>query len=253
MAYILENVKEAERLELQKKIQAYSIEEELKEVDLNYKNILDAGCGGGDVSHYLIANSINSKISGCDFSDIRVAHAKKKNPSGSFFKSSLEDIEAEDNSFDLIVCRYVFEYLPDPTKVLKEFKRVCKPGGEIIVIDIDGVFKNFHTSNLEFNNDLNHLVAQLKVDLDAGRKISSFFHLAGISQFDCSMSSFHFKGEELELEKENSEMRLNAIEPELLKAFGEKKSKEFSRNYLLLLEHRASVMFFNKFIVRGRV
>lgn len=253
MTYILEHNDEADRLELQKEIKAYSIKEELKGLSIDNKSILDAGCGGGDVSEFLIENSRGSKITGCDQSDIRVAHARTKNPRGRFFTSSLEKIEADDDSFDLVVCRYVFEYLKNPEQVLKEFRRVTKKGGEIFIIDLDGVFKNLYTDNLEFNHTLSHIVSKIEVDLEAGRKLPSYFKKKAFSEMEVQMSSFFFKGEDLALEKANSEMRLFAIRPVLEEILGSEGSIEFSQNYLDLMTKENSTMFFNKFIVRGVV
>lgn len=40
-----------------------------------------------------------------------------------------------DNSFDIIVTtKYIFEHISDPQKVVKEFHRVLKPGGEVFTI-----------------------------------------------------------------------------------------------------------------------
>jgi ubiquinone/menaquinone biosynthesis C-methylase UbiE len=253
LTYILEHSNEALRLELQKEIEAYSIHSELEGVGLNNKNILDAGCGGGDVSEFLISNSTGSNVHGCDQSEIRVAHAKKKNPTGHFFTSSLECIDAEDNSFDLIVCRYVFEYLKDPIAVLEEFKRVCKKGGEVIVIDIDGVFQNLFTINESFNQQLSKLVSTVDVDLEVGRKLPAYFKKAGFESFTSKMDSYYFKGDDLKLEVENSKMRLSAINKDISRILGEEEGLYFIRNYLRLLEKDSSVMFFNKFIVRGLV
>lgn len=40
----------------------------------------------------------------------------------------------EDNRFDLVVSRYVFEHIPDPIHAAKELLRVTKPGGWICAI-----------------------------------------------------------------------------------------------------------------------
>ncbi len=42
-------------------------------------------------------------------------------------------IPEPDASFDVILCSEVFEHLPDPLKALKEFWRLLKPGGRLIV------------------------------------------------------------------------------------------------------------------------
>lgn len=38
-----------------------------------------------------------------------------------------------DASFDIILCREVFEHLPDPLKAVDEFARLIKPGGQLIL------------------------------------------------------------------------------------------------------------------------
>lgn len=45
----------------------------------------------------------------------------------------IADVPEPDASFDVILCSEVFEHLPDPLRVLDEFSRLLKPGGELIV------------------------------------------------------------------------------------------------------------------------
>jgi phosphatidylethanolamine/phosphatidyl-N-methylethanolamine N-methyltransferase len=40
-----------------------------------------------------------------------------------------------DNSFDVVVAMYVLTVVPDPRRVMHELQRVCKPGGEVIVVN----------------------------------------------------------------------------------------------------------------------
>jgi SAM-dependent methyltransferase len=42
-------------------------------------------------------------------------------------------IPEPDGSFDAIMCIEVFEHIPDPLAALKEFKRLLKPGGYLII------------------------------------------------------------------------------------------------------------------------
>ncbi|MFC1549983.1 class I SAM-dependent methyltransferase [Candidatus Neomarinimicrobiota bacterium] len=47
--------------------------------------------------------------------------------------SDISEIPEEDNSYDAILCTEVFEHIPDPLRVLQEFSRLLKPGGELIL------------------------------------------------------------------------------------------------------------------------
>src|SRR4051812_1715827 len=40
-----------------------------------------------------------------------------------------------DASFTLVACRYAFHHFSDPVAVLLEMKRVCEPGGRVLVVD----------------------------------------------------------------------------------------------------------------------
>lgn len=43
------------------------------------------------------------------------------------------NIPEPDASFDAILCIEVFEHLPDPISAIKEFSRLLKPGGQVII------------------------------------------------------------------------------------------------------------------------
>src|SRR5262245_597484 len=41
-----------------------------------------------------------------------------------------------DASFSLVVSRFAFHHFPDPAGVLAEMRRVCAPGGRVVVADV---------------------------------------------------------------------------------------------------------------------
>jgi phosphatidylethanolamine/phosphatidyl-N-methylethanolamine N-methyltransferase len=45
------------------------------------------------------------------------------------------DLKFPDASFDTVVAMYVMTVVPDPEKVMRELSRVCRPAGEVIIVN----------------------------------------------------------------------------------------------------------------------
>lgn len=95
--------------------------------------VLHAGCGSGQVDES-IASYID--ITPLDLSEGALALYKKYNPEAkNLTHASIFEIPAKDNSFDGIYNLGVMEHFneQDIQKILKEFGRVLKPGGTVIL------------------------------------------------------------------------------------------------------------------------
>jgi len=45
------------------------------------------------------------------------------------------DMAFKDDSFDIVVAMYVLTVVPDPDKVMRELERVCRPGGQVLIVN----------------------------------------------------------------------------------------------------------------------
>jgi phosphatidylethanolamine/phosphatidyl-N-methylethanolamine N-methyltransferase len=45
------------------------------------------------------------------------------------------DLKFPDASFDTVVAMYVMTVVPEPEKVMRELSRVCRPGGDVIIVN----------------------------------------------------------------------------------------------------------------------
>ena len=45
------------------------------------------------------------------------------------------DLEFPDNTFDYVMAFHVVTVVPDPIRMVQEAKRVCKPGGKIVIVN----------------------------------------------------------------------------------------------------------------------
>lgn len=96
------------------------------------KTILFAGCGDG--RECLPAVAIGAqKVVGIDVSDAGISAASKNCPQGEFLVMDMQNTNFEDASFDTLFSFFSIMYKESLEAVLKEFKRVVKKDGAIIL------------------------------------------------------------------------------------------------------------------------
>jgi ubiquinone/menaquinone biosynthesis C-methylase UbiE len=79
-------------------------------------------------------------VTGIDISDSFVAIARKNTQAEGvqvdFRKGNASAIPFGESSFDFVLCRAAFKNFSDPVGALREMRRVLKPGGRAVVIDL---------------------------------------------------------------------------------------------------------------------
>ena len=101
--------------------------------------VLDVACGPGIVACEF-ANKVNH-VTGIDITPAMIEGAKnlqrERNIDNVSWKlGDVNRLPFEDDCFSLVVTRYSFHHLIEPKQVLDEMKRVCKPNGKILIIDV---------------------------------------------------------------------------------------------------------------------
>jgi ubiquinone/menaquinone biosynthesis C-methylase UbiE len=104
--------------------------------------VLDVGCGTGAMG--LLFAEMGHQVTGVDLSDGMMAKAREKayaqNLSIELRRADAEHLPFNDGSFDVVVSRHLLWTLPHPEMALKEWHRVLKGGGVVLIID--GVWKD---------------------------------------------------------------------------------------------------------------
>jgi ubiquinone/menaquinone biosynthesis C-methylase UbiE len=80
------------------------------------------------------------KITGLDISETFVQmasrHAHEQGVEVDFRRGNAGDMPFESGAFDFVVCRAALQNFKEPVKALREMKRILKPGGAAVVLDI---------------------------------------------------------------------------------------------------------------------
>jgi len=99
-----------------------------KIAELAPESFLDAGCGEGFVSEYLLQKSPGLDIVGFDWNPDSVCMAAERNPSGEYLVADITNLPFEDNQYDVAGCFEVLEHLYEPERALSELLRVSRRG-----------------------------------------------------------------------------------------------------------------------------
>ena len=98
---------------------------------------LDAACGTGRHAAYLA--SLGHQVIGVDISSEMLERARAKVPAAQFHEADLHALPLPDDHADLVVCGLALMHVPDLVPVLREFVRVLRPGGNLVISDWRGL------------------------------------------------------------------------------------------------------------------
>ncbi|MBS0241706.1 MAG: class I SAM-dependent methyltransferase [Proteobacteria bacterium] len=100
--------------------------------------VLELGVGTGlslsTYSPHLEVVGIDISPDMLDKARERVAAEGLEHVSG-LYEMDASALKFPDNSFDTVVAMYVMTVVPDPVAVMREIARVCKPGGQVMLLN----------------------------------------------------------------------------------------------------------------------
>jgi trans-aconitate methyltransferase len=94
-------------------------------------DILDVGCGTGDLAARLAELTPRGSVVGIDSSASMIGEAKRRHPAATFVECAAQDITQELGSFELVVSTAVLHWIPEAMhpEVLRRIHDVLRPGG----------------------------------------------------------------------------------------------------------------------------
>jgi SAM-dependent methyltransferase len=117
------------------------------------ERVLDVGCGSGFYAEELLAEvGPEGSVVGVDVSPQMLAVAAKRCerfPNVAFHEGEATALPVEEASFDAALCVQVLEYVPDATAALAQMRRALRPGGRVVVWDVDWGTLSWHSEDPE--------------------------------------------------------------------------------------------------------
>ena len=135
--------------------------------------ICDAGCGpSGHIGRYVFDKGI--QVVGVDISDKCVELARRYNPKMRFERGDIGNLAFDDDSFDGIISYYSIIDTPKRYvgRIFREFHRVLKPGGNLLVAVKAGTTEGYM-------KDLLGIQTEIYFTLFTEKEITRYFEQAG--------------------------------------------------------------------------
>ncbi len=100
-------------------------------------DLLEVGCGTGQITGWLCEAVAPGKVTAVDFSEVMLATARAKDIDADF---CLMDICADRpvGEFDVVLCFHCFPHFRDQPAALRNLSSALKPGGSLVVMHLVG-------------------------------------------------------------------------------------------------------------------
>jgi len=165
---------------------------------------LDLGCGGGFVTA-LISDMVgdSGEVFAIDADDeiLNLARADAQSEGRSNIQYAKLDASEghRENYYDFVYARFLLTHLPKPQRCLESMIRSCRPGGKVVVEDIDftGNFCYPESQAYQRYTELYQQVVTLRgADANIGFKLPAMFRSAGVRDVQVNIvQPVHFEGE----------------------------------------------------------
>ena len=117
------------------------------------ESIVDVGCGPGFyVAELLEEVGSEGSVLGIDPAEAMLALAAKRcegHSNASFAQADASSLPTADASYDAVLSVQVMEYVPDVGAALEEIRRVLRPGGRLVIWDVDWETLSWYSTDPE--------------------------------------------------------------------------------------------------------
>ncbi|RBY96336.1 SAM-dependent methyltransferase [Blastococcus sp. TF02-8] len=162
-------------------------------------DLLDVGCGPGTITVDLASRVAPGRVLGVDLSadPLREARAgaARAGVGVEFRVGDVYALDLPDDSFDVVHAHQVLQHLTDPVAALREMTRVCRPGGVLAVRDVDYAATTWFPTDDGLDRWLalyGRVARANDAEPDAGRRLLSWAHAAGLREVTASTSAWCF-------------------------------------------------------------
>lgn len=255
--YFMEDPREAQRLADKVNPEAW-VARFVEPLLSPQSQVLDVGCGPGVLAAAVAARCPEGRVVGLDQSPERAQQARLllERWHGHAVVGDAGALPFADASFDLVYCRFLLEYLPDPELAVREMARVCRPGGRVLLQDLDGQLVWHYPEDAELERQVLATLGVLAgtgFDPFAGRKLWHHCFRAGLGQLSSSVEVYHHYAGPIDPENNQLwDLKLDIARPAAARALGsEAAADSLKARFLAYLQRPDTFTYSNLVTVSG--
>lgn len=256
--YIMDDPREALRLE-QKVDPVAWVQRYLAHRVCPGAEVLSVGCGPGVILRSVANLDSSINATGIDISSDRLQQARERNRDNSrvqFVCGDARSMEFQSDRFDLVYCRMLLQYLKEKERAVCEMARVCKPGGIVLLQDLDGQLLWHYPEDPSVQRALEKVVAALAAtgfDPFVGRKLFWLARNAGLTNIDVQAECYHLIAGEADPQiLKQWELKLEIARAQMSRVLGsESEAKKQSEAFLDFLRRPDTLTYSTVFTVAG--
>jgi len=102
------------------------------------RDVLEVGCGTGQITRWLADLVKPGKVVAADFSPAMLAQARGRGVDADFALMDICREEPVQRQFDVVLCFHSFPHFRDQATALRQVRRLIKPGGRLLVLHLAG-------------------------------------------------------------------------------------------------------------------
>ena len=159
--------------------------------------VLEVGSGLGLLAAEAASANDHVEVVGVERSDEQIAAAVRV-PKLEYIRGDAHELPFRDGRFHLVYARYLLEHVAAPEQVLREMRRVTRPGGRVAVCENDVSLMRVDPPCAHFDEVwtvFQRFQSQLGGDGLIGRRLFRLFRSAGFTDVELSMQpEVHWQG-----------------------------------------------------------
>lgn len=159
--------------------------------------ILDVGAGPGIFTERLLENLPNCTVTLLEpehgFVEIAKESLSKYGNRVEIKEQSIYKNDLENNYFDFVISRFVFQHLDDPVLASKEIYRLLRTGGIVAIIDSDRGMSGVREPDILKNerNILGRIEKKTRWNRELGRRLLRVLKASGFNDLDFEVVAIH--------------------------------------------------------------